>query len=108
MSPIDSNTEKGASIPLCVPEIRGNEWEYVRDCLDTNWVSSAGSYVDRFEEEFADYVGADHAVSTVNGTSALHVALRCCGVEPGDEVVVSTLTFIAPANAVRYRVAEPV
>jgi len=95
-------------IPLCVPELRGNEWKYVKECLDTNWVSSVGTYVDRFEKSVADAVGARCAVATVNGTAALHVALLVAGVEPGDEVLVSTLTFIAPANAIRYVGAWPV
>jgi perosamine synthetase len=95
-------------IPLCVPEIRGNEWAYVRDCLDTGWVSSVGSYVTGFEEALAKAAGAEYAVATVNGTAALHVALICAGVEPGDEVLVSDLTFIAPANAIRYAGAHPV
>ena len=98
----------GSGIALCVPEIGGNEWSYVKDCLDTGWVSSVGAYVDRFERSVADYVGTKFAVATVNGTSALHVALRVAGVEPGDEVLVSTLTFIAPANAIRYAGAWPV
>lgn len=89
-------------IPLCVPQIRGNEWKYVKECLDTNWVSSVGSYVDRFESDVARYVGAKYAVATVNGTSALHIALLIAGVEKDDEVLTSTLTFIAPANAIRY------
>ncbi len=95
-------------IPLSVPEIRGNEWRYVKDCLDTSWVSSVGSYVDRFEQMVAQQVGAEHAVATVNGTSALHVALLVAGVQPGDEVLVSTLTFIAPVNAIRYVGAWPI
>lgn len=95
-------------IPLCVPEIRGKEWEYVKECLDTNWVSSVGPYVDRFERMVADYVGAKYAVATVNGTAALHIALLVARVQPDDEVLVSTLTFIAPANAVRYVGAWPV
>jgi perosamine synthetase len=95
-------------IPLIVPQLEGNEWQYVKDCLDTNWVSSVGSYVDRFEEMVATYVGVKHAVATVNGTAALHIAILLAGVEPGDEVAVSTLTFIAPANAVRYVGAWPV
>jgi perosamine synthetase len=96
------------TIPLCVPEIRGNEWEYVKECLDTNWVSSVGPFVDRFEEELAEYVSTEHAVATVNGTAALHIALLVAGVQPDDEVLVSTLTFIAPANAIRYVGAWPV
>lgn len=95
-------------IPLCVPEIRGNEWQYVKECLDTGWVSSVGSYVTRFEEALANEAQTAFAVATVNGTAALHVALQCVGVEPGDEVLVSTLTFIAPANAIRYAGAHPV
>ena len=95
-------------VPLSVPELRGNEWRYVKECLDTGWVSSVGSYVDRFEAAMARQTGVQRAVATVNGTAALHVALRLAGVEPGDEVVVSTLTFIAPANAVRYLGAWPV
>lgn len=95
-------------IPLCVPEIRGNEWKYIKECLDSGWVSSVGSFVDRFEQELAAYVGAKHAVATVNGTAALHVALLVAGVQPDDEVLISTLTFIAPANAIRYVGAWPV
>lgn len=95
-------------IPLCVPEIRGNEWDYVRECLDTGWVSSVGTYVTKFEQLLAQRTNLKHAVATVNGTAALHLALRCVGVEPGDEVLVSTLTFIAPANAIRYAGAYPV
>lgn len=95
-------------VSLCVPEIRGNEWAYVKDCLDSGWVSSVGAYVERFEEAVRRQVGSAFAVATVNGTSALHTALLVAGVEPEDEVLVSTLTFIAPANAVRYAGAWPV
>ncbi len=97
-----------AFIPLCVPEIRGNEWKYVKECLDTNWVSYAGEFVDRFERVVADYGGCKYGVATVNGTAALHVALLVVGVEADDEVLVPALTFIAPANAVRYVGAWPV
>jgi perosamine synthetase len=95
-------------IPLSVPEIRGNEWKYVKDCLDTNWVSSVGSYVDRFERMVAERAGTKYAVATVNGTAALHIALLLAGVQADDEVLVSSLTFIAPANAIRYVGAWPV
>jgi len=98
----------GRAIPLCEPWIAGREWDYLKDCLDTGWVSSAGAWVDRFEEMVARQVGAPHAVATTSGTSALHTALLAAGVEPGDEVLVSTLTFIAPANTVRYVGAHPV
>lgn len=95
-------------IALCVPEIRGNEWKYVKECLDTNWVSSVGPFVDQFERAIADLVGAKYAVATVNGTAALHIALLAAGVQPDDGVLVSTLSFIAPANAIRYVGAWPV
>jgi perosamine synthetase len=95
-------------VPLCVPAIRGNEWQYIKECLDTNWVSSVGPFVDRFEKELAAFVGTRYAVSTVNGTAALHVALLVAGVQPGDEVLISSLTFIAPVNAIRYAGAWPV
>ena len=95
-------------IPLSVPEIRGNEWKYVKECLDTSWVSSGGAFVDRFEQEFARYLETPYAVSVVNGTAALHVALLVAGVEADDEVLIPALTFIAPANAIRYAGAWPV
>lgn len=95
-------------ILLAAPEIRGNEWQYIKECLDTGWVSSAGSFVDRFEQAIAKQVGVEYAVATVNGTAALHIALLVAGVQPGDEVLVSSLTFISPANAIRYVGAWPV
>jgi len=95
-------------VPLCVPHLSGNEWTYVKECLDSNWVSSVGAYVERFEQAVAQRVGARYAVATVNGTAALHTALLVAGIEPGDEVLVPALTFIAPANAVRYVGAWPV
>jgi perosamine synthetase len=95
-------------IPLCVPEIRGNEWVYIKECLDTNWISSVGAYVTRFEEEMAAYLGIKHAVAVVNGTAGLHVALLAVGIQPDDEVIVPALTFVAPVSAVRYCNAWPV
>lgn len=95
-------------IPLSVPEVRGNEWKYVKECLDTSWVSTVGKYVGQFEQVVADAVGARYGIAAVNGTAALHTALIVCGVQPDDEVLVSTLSFIAPANAVRYVGAWPV
>lgn len=97
-----------SAIPLSVPVLRGNEWRYVKDCLDSGWVSSAGKYVDRFEEMICDLTGAGYAVACASGTAALQVALELAGVEAGDEVIVPTVTFIAPVNAVRYVRAEPV
>ncbi|MBP7496196.1 MAG: LegC family aminotransferase [Bacteroidales bacterium] len=95
-------------IPLSVPSIKGNEWKYIKECLDTEWVSSAGKYVDAFEKEIAKYTGSKHAIACVNGTSALHISLLIAGVKPGDEVIVPTVTFIAPINVVRYAGAEPI
>jgi perosamine synthetase len=96
------------TIPLCVPSICGNEWLYVKECLDTRWVSSVGPFVDRFERLVADYVGTQYGVATSSGTAALHVALLVTGIQPDDEVLLPSLTFIAPANAVRYAGAWPV
>jgi aminotransferase in exopolysaccharide biosynthesis len=95
-------------IPLSVPSLKGNEWKYVKECIDTEWVSSAGKYVDLFEQKIAEYTGSKYAIACVNGTSALHVSLRLAGIKPGDEVIVPTLTFIAPVNAVTYNGASPV
>jgi len=94
-------------IALHEPFFGGNEWMYVKECLDTGWVSSVGSYVDRFEEMLADYTGAKQAVAVVNGTAALHICLKIVGVEYGDEVLIPSLTFIATANAVTYCGAVP-
>ncbi len=95
-------------IPLSVPNISGNEWQYVKECLDTEWVSSAGKYVDLFEQKIAEYTEAKYAVACLNGTTALQTSLRLTGIQPGDEVIVPTLTFIAPVNAVAYNGANPV
>lgn len=95
-------------IPLSVPAIKGNEWKYVKECLDTGWVSSVGAFVERFERNIGAYVGARYAIACVNGTSALQVSLRIVGVRPEDEVIVPTLTFIAPINAAHYLGAQPI
>jgi perosamine synthetase len=92
---------------LHTPSFEGNEWAYVKECIDTAWVSSAGTYVDRFEEELAEITGVERAVAVVNGTAALHIALQLAGVGPGDEVLVPALTFVATANAVTYCQAVP-
>ena len=93
--------------PFHAPEIDGNAWAYVKDCLDTGWVSSVGRWVDRFEEMLAETTGARHAIATVNGTAALHAALVCSGVQPGDEVLVPSFTFVASANPITYCGAQP-
>ena len=95
-------------IPLSVPELRGNEAAYLTECVETGWVSSVGPFVDRFERELARYTGASETVAVASGTAGLHVALLLVGVQPGDEVLVSDLTFIAPINAIRYCQAHPV
>lgn len=94
-------------VALHEPEFAGNERDYVLDCIDTGWVSSVGAYVDRFEAMLAEYTGATRAVAVANGTAALHVALLLAGVEPGDEVLIPALTFVATANAVSYAGAVP-
>jgi perosamine synthetase len=97
-----------AFIPLSAPHLSGNEWKYIKDCLDTGWVSSVGAYVTRFENDLARAAAVPHGVATTCGTAALHVAFLVAGVKPGDEVLVSSMTFIAPVNAIRYANAVPV
>lgn len=89
------------------PYFNGNEWAYLKDCLDSTYVSSVGPYVERFEHDLATYTGAKHAVAVVNGTSALHIALKLAGVTANDEVLIPALTFVATANAVSYCGAIP-
>ena len=95
-------------IPLSVPKISGNEWKYIKECLDTSWISTAGKYVDLFEKRIEKYTGANHAISCINGTSALHISLILSGVNSGDEVIVPTVSFIAPINAISYCKANPI
>lgn len=94
-------------IPIAKPSFLGNEKKYVLDALESGWISSIGSYIDRFEREFASYHGVKHAVATHNGTIALHLALSSAGIKAGDEVIVPDLTFIATSNSVRYCNAHP-
>ena len=96
------------SIPLSVPHFEGNEWEYVKQCLDSGWVSSAGSFVDRLEEQIAEFVDAEYAVGCMNGTAALHTALLLTGVKPGDYVIVPNFTFVASINVIKYAGADPI
>jgi perosamine synthetase len=95
-------------IPVAAPRITERALRYVTDCIVSNWISSGGPYVQRFEQAFAEFCEASHAVATSNGTTALHLALAALGVGPGDEVIVPTLTFVATANAVRYVGGTPV
>src|SRR3954467_9368484 len=95
-------------IPLSVPNLSGNEWKYIKDCLDTNWVSSVGSYVTQFENKTAEFCMVQKAVATSNGTSALHMSLLLSGVVPGDLVILPNITFVAPANVIKYMGADPI
>jgi len=100
-------TSHRAAVGLHEPLFKGKEWEYVKECLDTGWVSSVGKFVDRFEKKLEEYTGVKRAVAIVNGTCALHLALKLVGVKTGDEVLIPTLTFVATANAVSYTGAIP-
>lgn len=95
-------------IPLSVPNLTNKEWQYIKRCLDTNWVSSAGKFVDDFENAVRDHLKSKYAIACINGTSGLFIALKLADVGAGDEVVVPDLTFIAPVNAARYLGAEPI
>ena len=95
-------------VPLHEPYFAGNEKKYVLDCIESTFVSSVGKYVDRFEEMIKEFTGAKYAIATVNGTAALHIALKLAGVQQGDLVITQPLTFIATCNAITYCGAEPV
>ncbi|MEM9824613.1 MAG: LegC family aminotransferase [Bacteroidota bacterium] len=95
-------------IPLSIPHLDGNEWKYVKECLDTGWVSSAGSYVTRFEEMVAEFSGAKYGIAASNGTSGLHMALHVLDVNRDHHVIVPNITFIASANSVAYTGAAPI
>jgi aminotransferase in exopolysaccharide biosynthesis len=95
-------------IPLHAPVFFGNEKKYLEECIDSTFVSSVGKFVDDFEVEIARYTGAKKAVACVNGTCALHLALKLAGVKQGNEVITQPLTFIATANAITYCAADPI
>jgi len=95
-------------IPVAEPALLGNELKYVTECITTNWISSQGSFVRRFETEFAARFGAPHALAVSNGTVALHLALKAFDIGPRDEVIVPDLTFAATINAVLHAGATPV
>lgn len=95
-------------IPLSVPYLNGNEWKYVKDCLDTGWISSAGSYVNQFEEQIASFVGAKYGIACMNGTVGLHIAQLLAGVTSEDYVIAPNVTFIATLNAIKYTGASPI
>ena len=94
-------------VALHSPTFEGNEWLYLKECLDSTYVSSVGKFVDRFEHDLSKYTGAKYAISVVNGTAALQIALKLAGVKAGDEVLIPALTFVATANAVTYCNATP-
>jgi perosamine synthetase len=93
---------------LSGPNISGNEWKYVKDCLDTAWVSSVGSYVTLFEKMMAEFTGTKYAVATSSGTTALHISLLLAGVQRNDYVLAPNITFIASINSIAYTGAEPI
>lgn len=106
---ICSCVPKTISFPISIhePSFLGNEWKYVKECIDTGWVSSVGHFVDKFEQMLAEYTGVKHAVAVVNGTAALHMCLKLLDVQANDEVLVPAMTFVATANAVAYCGAIP-
>jgi perosamine synthetase len=93
---------------VCEPTVRGNELKYVTECIETNWISSNGKFIKLFEEKFAQFVEAKHAITCSNGTTALHLALRALDVKEGDEVIVPDFTMMASVNAIIYVGAKPV
>ena len=95
-------------IKLHEPFIHGNEWRYIKNCLDKGWVSSVGKYVDLFEKKIAEYTGSKYAIACINGTSALQISLKLVGVGINDEVIVPSMTFISPVNAINYNNAKPI
>lgn len=95
-------------IPVAAPMICGNEKKYIEECIDTNWISSGGRFIRKFEDGFASYCGRKYAIATSNGTTALHLALTALGISKGDEVIVSDFTFVSPVNAIIYTGATPV
>ncbi|WP_282048769.1 LegC family aminotransferase [Maribacter aquivivus] len=105
---IRSHYESEDFIPLHEPYFAGNEKKYLNECIDTTFVSSVGKFVDKFEKDIANFTGSKFAIATVNGTSALHIALQLAGVEREDEVLTQSLTFIATCNAISYIGAHPI
>jgi perosamine synthetase len=103
-----SNSNRLLNIPVYTPLLDGNEKKYVNECLDSTWISSKGSFISRFEDEFSAYLNVNGATTVSNGTVALHLALVALGIGPGDEVIVPTLTYVASVNAIAYVGATPV
>ena len=103
-----NNSPKDSMLLLSAPNISGNEWKYIKDCLDTGWVSSVGAYVEKFEKMTAEFAGAKYAIATSSGTTALHICLILNGIESGDYVIAPNLTFVASINAIKYTNADPI
>lgn len=101
-------TQHNNFIPVAQPDLSGNEKKYLLNCLSSSWISSKGKFINNFEESFAKFIGSKFAISTSNGTTALHLAVAALGIGKGDEVIVPDLTFIASANVVSYTGAKPV
>src|SRR5512146_3262273 len=95
-------------IPVCVPLLGGRELEYVTDCINSNWISSKGRYVEQFESKFSNYCGCKYGISTTNGTSSIHLALASIGLKEGDEVIVPAFTMIGSVFPIAYCRAKPV
>lgn len=105
---IQKNSEIFNMILLSGPNISGNEWKYIKDCLDTQWVSSVGSYVNKFEQMVAEFAGCKFGIAASNGTSALHISLELLGVKSSDYVIVPNVTFVASLNSIKYTKADPI
>lgn len=106
--PVTQALGETSFIPVCEPALRGNELEYVGEAIRTNWISSAGRYIQEFEQRFAAACGVEHGVACTSGTTALHLAMAVLDLGPGDEVILPTFTMIATPNCVRYTGATPV
>jgi Predicted pyridoxal phosphate-dependent enzyme apparently involved in regulation of cell wall biogenesis len=103
-----TTSDQCSSIPVYQPDLSGNEREYVLDCIDTAWISSIGKYTEKFETMVAQFTGSPHAAAVSNGTVAIHLALHCLDIGPGDEVIVPTFTYIASVNTIAQTGAKPV
>ena len=95
-------------LPLNVPTFFKNEKKYLNDCIDSTWVSTAGKYVNKFEEKISEFTNSKYAIACCSGTAALQVSLKVAGIQSDDEIIVPTVTFIAPINAIKYNGAHPI
>jgi perosamine synthetase len=105
--PAFEETTRRSIIPVCEPTLGGNEMKYVQQAIETNWISSAGSFIRDFEASFAEACGTRYGIACANGTVAMHLAMATLGLEPGDEVILPAFTMIATINAVEYCGATP-